>query len=48
MADGPQRSWRELRERIRPDFGTVLFVALVVLLLFWITAELWLPHWGSR
>jgi hypothetical protein len=34
--------------RFRLDFTTVLVLALVVLLLFWMTSELWLPHWGPE
>ena len=30
------------------DLGTFLLVAAVLLLVFWITAELWLPHWGPH
>ena len=35
-------------EGFRWDFTTLLVVVLVVLLVFWMTAELWLPHWGPE
>jgi len=36
------------RPRLRLDFSTVLLLTLVILLLFWMTSELWLPHWGPE
>lgn len=34
-------------ERFRWDLTTISVLILVVVLVAWLTAELWLPHWGE-
>ena len=29
------------------DFVAVMLIILVVMLVFFLTAEMWLPHWGE-
>ena len=34
--------------RLRWDLGTFLLLAVIVVVIFWITAEVWMPHWGGH
>ena len=46
MTEHPRAQKKTTRERLTPDLATLLLFALVVVLLLWITSELWLPHYG--
>ena len=30
------------------DFATILLVATIVIVVLWLTFELWIPHWEPR
>ena len=48
MHESTPPSDKSPRDWFQWDFGIVLFVILVALLLLWMTSELWLPHWGPE
>ena len=43
-----QRSEKESRGRFKLDFAAVLVIVIFLVLLLWMTSELWLPHYGKE